>query len=278
MLQRGWRASCQGKNTGGPWTAEKQEWHIDYLEILAAFFGLKSFASEEKDATILQIGNVTTIVFLNKMGVTHSMELSSLPIDIWNWCLQRNIVIHAEHLPGKENVQADWKARHLNDSSDWRLNPGVFLTLEELLGHFSIDLFATRTNTQLPVYCSWRPDPWALAVDAYSIPWKGHYPYLFPPFALLPRCLDKIKKDRVTAVVIAPLWPYQIWFFHSLWQASPTNREYSHRSTGQKSHRRATRTPASSRMVCLGRNFRSEGLSEGVIHILKKSWRSEAMG
>ena len=29
-------------------------------------------------------------------------------IKVWRWCLVRNIVIHAEHIPGRENVRADW--------------------------------------------------------------------------------------------------------------------------------------------------------------------------
>ena len=35
---------------------------------------------------------------------------------------------------------------------DWKLHPDIFLSLEDLFGPFSIDLFASRTNHQLPVY------------------------------------------------------------------------------------------------------------------------------
>ena len=34
----------------------------------------------------------------------------------------RKVKIHAEHLPGKEHVQADWQSRHCRDSSDWKLD------------------------------------------------------------------------------------------------------------------------------------------------------------
>ena len=81
-----------------------------------------------------------------------------------------NILIHAEHLPGVKNTQADWESRHLVDSSDWKLDRGVFLSLSEKLGPFSINLFASRTNAQLLVYCSCRADPTALSVNALSIP------------------------------------------------------------------------------------------------------------
>lgn len=209
----GWGAAGPKGRTGGPWTREEKAWHINYLELLAAFFALKSLASQMRGATVLlQLDNVAAIAFINKMGGTHSRELSNLAVNIWKWCIQRNIFIHAEHLPGTENVQADWESRHLTDLSNWRLNQEIFMLLEEALGLFSIDLFTSRTNTQLPVYCSWRPDPGAIAVDAFSISWKDHYPYIFPPFTLIPRCLNKIKEDNVTVTIIAPLWPNQTWF------------------------------------------------------------------
>ena len=83
--------------------------------------------------------------------------------------VERNITIHAEHLPGKQNVQADWESRHVMDSSNWRLHREIFLKLQESFGPFTVDLFASQTNAQLPVYCSWKPDPAALTVDALSI-------------------------------------------------------------------------------------------------------------
>jgi len=58
----------------------------------------------------------------------------------------------------------------------------------------------------------WRPDPAALTVDALSISWKNHYPYMFPLFALIPCCLDGFREEKVTASLIAPVWLNQIWF------------------------------------------------------------------
>lgn len=100
----------------------------------------------------------------------------------------------------------------MTDSSDWMLDPQVFQILNRNSGPFSIDLFASRTNSQLPRFCSWRPDPEAWAVDALSVPWKGEHPYMFPPFTLIPRCMDKLRTEAISAVMIAPVWPNQPWF------------------------------------------------------------------
>ena len=35
---------------------------------------------------------------------------------------------------------------------------------------------------------------------------------MFPPFALISRCLEKLLAERASAVVIAPVWPNQTWF------------------------------------------------------------------
>ena len=156
----GWGASCQDTPTGGPWTKEEKANSINYLELLAAFLALQSFASGKRSVRILlRIDNITAIAFLNRMGGPHSRLLSDLAIEVWEWCLRRDIIIHAEHLPGKENIRADWESRHTSDCSDWMLHRGVFLQLEETFGPFSVDLFASRTNAQLPIYCSWRADP-----------------------------------------------------------------------------------------------------------------------
>jgi len=209
----GWGASCQGENTGGPWMAAERTHHINYLELKAAFLALQSFCSNRSSISVLlRLDNITAIAFINRMGGSHSYLLSDLTAQIWNWCISREITIHAEHLPGVENIQADWESRHQMDSSDWKLDRNVFISLVERLGPFSIDLFASRTNAQLPLYCSWRAEPAAVSVDALSIPWTSHYPYMFPPFPLISRCLGKLNRERVSAVMIAPVWPNQPWF------------------------------------------------------------------
>jgi len=80
-------------------------------------------------SVLLRLDNITVIAFINKMGGFHSL-LSNLAVEIWTWCIHRKITIHAEHLPGVENVQADWQSHHLQDCSDWKLlHTGVFQNL-----------------------------------------------------------------------------------------------------------------------------------------------------
>ena len=41
---------------------------------------------------------------------------------LWKWCLQHNILITAEYLPGVSKVRADRESRTFIDSSDWNYN------------------------------------------------------------------------------------------------------------------------------------------------------------
>ena len=60
---------------------------------------------------------------------------------------------------------------------------------------------------------SWFPEPGAYKNDAFSFSWKHYKPYLFPPFALIARCLNKIVQDKVNkALLVVPHWISQPWF------------------------------------------------------------------
>ena len=60
-------------------------------------------------------------------------------------------------------------------------------------------------------YFSRRPDPEAQFIDAFTVNWRPHLWYLFPPFSLLPRVLQNIQVEQVEAQIGAPYWPTQPW-------------------------------------------------------------------
>ena len=95
-FRSGWGASCQGVNTGGPWTAAEQVHHINFLELKAAFLALQTFRSERTGISVLLLldNNIH-----KQMKGNHSYSLSDLTVEIWNWCIDCSIIIHAEHVP-----------------------------------------------------------------------------------------------------------------------------------------------------------------------------------
>ena len=78
-----------------------------------------------------------------------------------------------------------------------------------IFGQPSIDLFASRLNTQLADYVSWKPNPQAKFVDAFAVVWSDMFFYAFPPFCLLPNCVQKITHEQATGILIIPLWTNQ---------------------------------------------------------------------
>jgi hypothetical protein len=45
----GWGATCDGVRTGGPWSPEESQWHINCLEALAAFHAVRCFVRDRRD-------------------------------------------------------------------------------------------------------------------------------------------------------------------------------------------------------------------------------------
>ena len=146
------------------------------------------------------------------MGGIKSNECNRAAKEIWDWCINRNIWITAAYLPGKQNTEADTHSRKFNDRTEWMLDEEVFASIAKRYGLPEIDLFASRLNKQLERYVSWQADPGAEAVDAFTIDWQGLNFYAFPPFCLISKCLQKIRKDNATGIMVVPNWPSQPWF------------------------------------------------------------------
>ena len=211
---KGWGVYCQGKRAGGPWQTMERKQHINLLELKSAFLALQTFVSNKTNThVLLRIDNRTAIAYINQKGGTHSKPLSDMACNLWSWCLKRNITVQAEHIAGVENTRADLESRVFQDPCDWMLSRRVFHRIQTKWGQMDVDLFAARHNHQIRDYYSYRPDPGAIAVDAFSQNWSRTHPYAFPPFLLVGRTLQKMRRERVVeAVIIAPAWPRQPWF------------------------------------------------------------------
>ena len=153
-----------------------------------------------------------TVAYINRLGGTRSQVLVNISKELWLWCLQRGIVLKAQHLPGKENLNADFMSCHLRDGSDWILNPALFDLVNQMWGPLQVHLFATRFSRQLPRYVSWRPDLEVEATDAFCQDWRNLRAYAHPPWCLIAQVLAKALRQKVTLVLVTPSWPTQPWF------------------------------------------------------------------
>ena len=100
----GWGAVLDSQAIGGRWTVSESSSHINYLELLAAFFALKAFCLNCQRCTVqLQLDNSTTVTYINNMGGTKSLVLNELTIQLWEWSIEHSISISAVHIAGASN-------------------------------------------------------------------------------------------------------------------------------------------------------------------------------
>ncbi len=87
-------------------------------------------------------------------------------------------------------------------SEEWMLHPQVVQKIT--FGKAEVDLFASKDNSHCPAYYSKDRD--ALAHD-----WPNLLLYAFPPIALLPQVVRRIREQGHKVLLVAPLWRNQPW-------------------------------------------------------------------
>lgn len=207
----GWGAVVGNARTAGHWAHDELD-HINCLELKAILMGLQSLCKDNWGTHIrLRSDSVTALTCLDRCGST-KLYLHVIVEQIFEWALSRGITLSTQHIQGLHNTEADKLSRLKNMDAEWMLLPHIFQSISQLYYTPDVDLFATRINTQLPAYVSWKPDPCAIHVNAFTMTWSNKNFYAFPPFSIISRVLQKLQEDEATVMVILPLWPTQVWF------------------------------------------------------------------
>ena len=107
------------------------QYHINYLEMLAIYLALQTFAKGWATTHIrVMCDNTTAVNVINHMGTSHSDSYNSLAKEIWEWCIARDIWVSVTHIPGKQNLVADFESRRNQREAEWQLNKAA---LEKLM-------------------------------------------------------------------------------------------------------------------------------------------------
>lgn len=212
--QKAWGAVRNQTKTGGIWNAEEQSLHINSLELKAIEYGLKALCESISHSHIrIKCDNTTAVAYINAKGGSRSIINNAVTQEIWNWALDRNNLLSAEHIPGKSNTMADHESRNQNPNTEWMLNRESFLGI---INHFkinpTIDLFASRLNKQIDRFVSWKPDPESFLVDSFAHNFHDEIFYAFPPFSVLNKFMKKIEMEKMEGILVAPAWSTQNFF------------------------------------------------------------------
>src|SRR6266540_3409435 len=211
----GWGACVKNSTFAarGSWSEWESKQSINYRELLAIYFLVRLKTREWKNKTVkIWTDNVSARAYINHQGGTASAKLNELAMKLWSWCLRHRITLSADYIPGLENGLADYLSRTEPDRHDWILDRKVFQALQRERGPFVIDLFASRLSRQVENYFSWGPDPEAAGTDAFAHRWPSRGAYANPPWGLIPKVIEKIRKEKCKIVLVTPRWPTQHWY------------------------------------------------------------------
>ena len=208
-------------STRGYFSVREQSMHINALELLGCWYTISALlplaVPEARWSEVHLSCELDSIVAIKYAMVANSrsLKMSKIGADFFDWREQRQLEISCRHIRGIHNTEADALSRREWNAGDWRLDPGILRkVLRQWSCAISIDLFASRWNSQAPKFFSWEHDDKALGVDSLSHPWGWRTSlYAYPPPALIPSVLHKVINERVyDMVLVTPLFPHASWW------------------------------------------------------------------
>ena len=156
--------------------------------------------------------NTTVVATINDQGTSHCDKTNDL--DVWQFYIKYDLHLTTAYIPGVLNEVSDDESRNFKSKDkEWMLNPkSLTTTLETLKFTPEIDLFSSHVNKQFPPYCTYRRDPDAKSMDAFSISWSYIRFYCFLPFSCILRAVRKVIQDQALGILVILNWPKQPWY------------------------------------------------------------------
>ncbi|KAA6365577.1 MAG: hypothetical protein EZS28_038897 [Streblomastix strix] len=205
-----------GNDSNGSWNLEQQISQVNEQQQGNQGYNLRltKFHQTQKNLRIQSLAirsdNSTAVFDIRKWRASTSLikEIKQVHQTIEKLGIQ----IQITHLPGVKNEITDALSR-LQRAGDYKLK-------EKILKHAclqmnlnpTIDLFSQNFNNLLPRFMSTTRGHGETAIDALNQTQKKELPWIHPPIPLLSAVLKKIREEQIEAMIIAPLWPGQIWY------------------------------------------------------------------
>lgn len=209
----GAHSSC-GESYQREWTVSEMTANhsINFLELRAAKEAVRQL-TKTGDVVRLYIDNVSACSYLSRQGGTRNFLLCREACRTWKIAERKGVTLLMPHwVSTKENVGADFLSRHNLNSWEIKLDVDLF---QLLLDHFhlqpTLDAFASSKTNQLPRYMSWKEDKSAVGRNALMCKWDK-VTYLFPPTPLLAKVVNKVKEEKIEAILVCPKWTSALWW------------------------------------------------------------------
>ena len=161
----------------------------------------------------LLVDNTCTYYYLPNQGGRRK-HLNRVIREFFERCWERRIQLLPVWVPSASNP-ADEISRRGKDPHECRLNRTVFLQLTHMLRLSPvIDVFASATNTQLPLFISRYPHPEAFAQDVLKTD-LARMPLIYacPPWPIIGQFLQHFQMfPHLRCMLVVPLWPGCPWW------------------------------------------------------------------
>ena len=105
-------------------------------------------------------------------------DLHELAVEIASACEGFSVLF--TWIPREANVTADLLSKYV-DADGWEISPDIFLQLDRLWGHFTLDVFASAHNAKAKCFLSKFHEIGSAGVDAFIHSWSGHNCWIIPP-------------------------------------------------------------------------------------------------
>lgn len=206
-----------------PTDTSRPEASSTLLELEAIHLALRSFNRSgdlQQQTVMVKSDNQAAVALITNGGSRqpHTDLLHEEVRRLFWYCVEQSITLVAEWVPRERNELADQVSKFV-DYDDWKLHPRVFSQLQSDWGPFSVDLFASYLNHQLPVYYSMHHTPDAAAVNAFTQVW-GSRCWCNPPFKLVGKAWRHAQACGASMALIFPFWPSASWW-HQLLASDP---------------------------------------------------------
>ena len=165
----------------------------------------------------------------------------------------------------------------MKDRSDWMLCPEIFNKINTILRPLQVDLFASKLTHQVQGYVCRRPDPEAMATDAFILDWMQFQGYANPPMNLIGRVLSHVSNQETQVTLVTPvrractnMVPNPPGDDGTNAHRSPKHSKPDHADPQSQQTRHNT---TASRMRYLRDRFKNQNLSERASELLLASWQ-----
>ena len=105
-------------SSGGHWSVEESNLHINVLKLLTAYHALQIYCKNVFDTSVhLKADNTTAVAWINKQTAPTELEFTTAK-QIWNFAAQRKLEIYASYIDSKKNKIGDFESRNSKDNLD----------------------------------------------------------------------------------------------------------------------------------------------------------------